>query len=61
LAKKDPFEHTFHQFKIVDEAGTQNKTFYMNYRISLPHNYHVEKSAVQMYISPSVFITVNET
>jgi hypothetical protein len=33
-------------------------TFYMIYRISFSHNYHI--SAVQEYILPSLFIAVNE-
>jgi hypothetical protein len=30
------------------------------YRISFSHSYRIEKSAVQVYISPSLFITENE-
>jgi hypothetical protein len=32
----------------------------MIYRISFSHSYHIEKSAVQAYISPSLIITENE-
>jgi hypothetical protein len=34
--------------------------FYMIYGISFSHSYRTEKSAVQVYISPSLFITENE-
>jgi hypothetical protein len=67
LSKKDPVEHTFFtNLKIVDEAGirtpgTYGETFFcMIYRISFSHSYRIEKSAVQVYISPSLFITENE-
>jgi hypothetical protein len=40
---------------------TYGKTFfYTIYRISFSHSYRIEKSAVQVYISPSLFITENE-
>jgi hypothetical protein len=34
--------------------------FYTIYRISLSHNYCVEESVVQVYISPYLFITEND-
>jgi hypothetical protein len=38
-----------------------SETFsYMIYRISLSHSYHTQNSAVQVYVSPSLFIPVNE-
>jgi hypothetical protein len=44
-----------------EHQGTYSKTlFYTVYRISFSHSYRIEKSAVQVYILPSVFITENE-
>jgi hypothetical protein len=66
LSKKDPVERIFFtSLKIVDEAGirkdTYGETFFCTiYRISFSHSYRIEKSAVQVYISPSLFITENE-
>jgi hypothetical protein len=65
--KKDPAARTFFtNSNIINEAVTQHQDtygktlFHTIYRISFSHNYHTEKSAVQVYISPPVFITVNE-
>jgi hypothetical protein len=39
---------------------TYDKTFfYTIYKIYFSHNYHVQKPEVQIYISPSLFTTVN--
>jgi hypothetical protein len=44
-----------------EQQGTYGETFfYTIYRISFSHSYHIEKSTVQVYISPSLFITENE-
>jgi hypothetical protein len=44
-----------------EHQDTYGETFlYTIYRISFSHGYRIEKSAVQVYISPSVFITENE-
>jgi hypothetical protein len=44
-----------------EHQDTYGKTFfYTIYRISFSHSHHIEKSAVQVYISPSLFITENE-
>jgi hypothetical protein len=41
--------------------GTYGETFfYTIYRISFSHSYRIEKSAIQVYISPSLLITENE-
>jgi hypothetical protein len=59
LCKEDPVEHMSTSLKITDEAGTQHQDtydepfFYMIYKIYLSHNYCIEKSAVQVYISLS--------
>jgi hypothetical protein len=34
--------------------------FYTIYRIYFSHSYRIEKSSVQVYISPSLFIAENE-
>jgi hypothetical protein len=59
VSKKDPVERTFFtSLKIVDEADTNNRIPMA--KPSFSHSYRIEKSAVQVYISPSLFITENE-
>jgi hypothetical protein len=44
-----------------EHQDTYGETFFCTiYRISFSHSYRTEKSAVQVYISPSLFITENE-
>jgi hypothetical protein len=43
-----------------DTTALTVKTSYTVYRVSSSHNCYIEKPAVQVYISPSAFITVNE-
>jgi hypothetical protein len=44
-----------------EHQNTYGETFfYTIYGISFSHSYRIEKSAVQVYISPSPFITENE-
>jgi hypothetical protein len=44
-----------------DHQHTYDKTlFYTIYRVSFSHNCHIEESTVQVYISPALFISVNE-
>jgi hypothetical protein len=44
-----------------EHQDTYGNTFlYTIYRISFSHSYRTEKSAVQVYISTSLFITENE-
>jgi hypothetical protein len=44
-----------------EHQDTYSETFfYTIYRINFSHSYRIEKSAVQVYISPSLFITENE-
>jgi hypothetical protein len=52
--------------KITAEAGTQHQDTYgksffcVIYMISFSRSYSIERHAAQVYISPSLFITVNE-
>jgi hypothetical protein len=44
-----------------EHQDTYGETFFNTiYRISFSHSYHIEKTAVQVHISPSLFITKNE-
>jgi hypothetical protein len=44
-----------------EHQGTYGETFFCTiYRISFSHSYPIEKSAVQVYILPSLFISENE-
>jgi hypothetical protein len=66
LAKKVSFECTFFiNLKIVmtlehKHQDTYGETCCTIYRISFLLNYHIERSAVKMYISPYLFITMND-
>jgi hypothetical protein len=67
LSKKDPVEHTFLPIsKSLMKLGYEHQDtysetfFYTIYRISFSHSCRIEKSAVQVYISPFLFITENE-
>jgi hypothetical protein len=45
-----------------EHQDTYGETFfYKIYRISFSHSYRIEKSVVQVYISPSLFITETES
>jgi hypothetical protein len=44
-----------------EHQDTYGETFFFTiYRIYFSHSYRIEKSAVQVYISQSLFITENE-
>jgi hypothetical protein len=44
-----------------EHQNTYGESFFCTtYRISFSQSYHIEKSAVQVYISPSLYFTENE-
>jgi hypothetical protein len=66
LCKKDPVEPAFYtNLQIVDEAVTQNTRILMTIPsltqfIGFVTDYQKEKSAVEVYITASLIVTVNE-
>jgi hypothetical protein len=45
----------------LEHQDTYDKKFYFTVsRISFSRNYHIQKSAVKVYTSLSLFVTVNE-
>jgi hypothetical protein len=53
-------QHAFLSEDLPRLLLTVKSSFTVIHRIYFSHNSHIEESAVQVYISPSVFTTVKE-